>query len=961
MALDKVKQGVIADDAVGSSQIAPDTVVAADIGANAITASELADNAVDTAAIASNAVTTAKITDANITTAKIADTNITSAKLNTDVTDGSAITTEVKPHIIPGMLYPAIGGKGIDGTTTVSSFGTDVTINGDTRQYYYTDIKGSKPIEDPRIGAYFGAQRHMFKSAQLLDDESAAQEKNVWSLDGRKWCRACTSDQISANDTPMIYHDHGLYLWLDDTDDFIEITGYFNNFNTMAFTHTNRADDIEIKINGGTARDNDIVAGKAGVFTPLSSRHVDAHSVINHNDANVTSDLGTTPRINTLKLRLTNISSEYFLTNGIELVAQDTTSTANKSKIQIPVQNVVSHGKKFPISATAHHYNPFAFAENGTTAVAIGNTTSHGKLTGGWASGGTTAQHYDSTLDTTTSLGLSAWHITSGSDAGYYRPVNGGRIVKWVDSSGNIKTSVNVMPPAARHVAGGGNNGLPTGTSWLTAFKPSFMAGAVDQTQAEVAKAFIWREFGNGSANSGPESTRADASMLHGTNDNIAYVMDDGLTSLSGTTVAHNDTESMFTKVTGESKYWVTFIGTGISVRSPRDPNTFTTIGQNLPYGTHILEVFRDSSATPVKLDGVQISANYTNLNSLFEVSFHQPKRPPIPEDAVVLADYMLMADFVKKDSTGTSIEYIAKGARRLSGSRDCFYDGDATPIFRHAQMGWSSHNIDLYQGSSANNLCRIPSFSVNALQLPDNAEVRHQDLKINGSSVAQTNTGTAIGSFVTASSNVDLGMNIFEVAGHTAEGTNNSHYEGWEFATPTHTSSHYQEFENPYLKELIGGDRNMEQTNLVCSPDGKTWDEITRDTSYIGKGLVSAATQTNSSVNDNAHAQFDEVRGGNSTDLGVARYNKDFAIAQDGYICLKAGFYKVTFRGLYYASNHVTIKVNSSVVTGAHHPDAGYTNLTLSDNMFLQRGDNVQIYDKYHGGVWAHFFIERI
>ena len=44
MALDKVKQGVIADDAVGSSQIAPDTVVAADIGANAVGTSELEDN-----------------------------------------------------------------------------------------------------------------------------------------------------------------------------------------------------------------------------------------------------------------------------------------------------------------------------------------------------------------------------------------------------------------------------------------------------------------------------------------------------------------------------------------------------------------------------------------------------------------------------------------------------------------------------------------------------------------------------------------------------------------------------------------------------------------------------------------------------------------------------------------------------------------------------------------------------
>ena len=151
-----------------------DELTASDLAANSVTASELADNAVDSDAIAANAVVTAKITDANIT----------AAKLNTDVTDGSAITTEVKPHIIPGVLYPAIGGKGIDGTTTVSSFGTDVTINGDTRQYYYTDIKGSKPIKDPRIGAHFGSQRHKFKSVQILEQASANHGTNVYSVDG---------------------------------------------------------------------------------------------------------------------------------------------------------------------------------------------------------------------------------------------------------------------------------------------------------------------------------------------------------------------------------------------------------------------------------------------------------------------------------------------------------------------------------------------------------------------------------------------------------------------------------------------------------------------------------------------------------------------------------------------------------------------------------------------------------
>ena len=42
----------------------------------------------------------------------------------------------------------------------------------------------------------------------------------------------------------------------------------------------------------------------------------------------------------------------------------------------------------------------------------------------------------------------------------------------------------------------------------------------------------------------------------------------------------------------------------------------------------------------------------------------------------------------------------------------------------------------------------------------------------------------------------------------------------GFDFATPTHTSSHYKAFETPYLYEILGGDRNMEQTHLVVTPD---------------------------------------------------------------------------------------------------------------------------------------------
>ena len=47
------------------------------------------------------------------------------------------------------------------------------------RKYYYTDILGSKPIKDPRIGAHFGCQRHKTTSLQLLEQETATQGSSV--------------------------------------------------------------------------------------------------------------------------------------------------------------------------------------------------------------------------------------------------------------------------------------------------------------------------------------------------------------------------------------------------------------------------------------------------------------------------------------------------------------------------------------------------------------------------------------------------------------------------------------------------------------------------------------------------------------------------------------------------------------------------------------------------------------
>ena len=114
-------------------------------------------------------------------------------------------------------------------------------------------------------------------------------------------------------------------------------------------------------------------------------------------------------------------------------------------------------------------------------------------------------------------------------------------------------------------------------------------------------------------------------------------------------------------------------------------------------------------------------------------------------------------------------------------------------------------------------------------------------DLFINDTDVAQSGTSSGNhGDISYPDAAVELGMNKFAVHG---SGTQDySPYisgTGWKIASPTHTSSHYQSFETPLLHELVGGDRNMEQTNLIVTPDGKSWDEVTRDTSYLGPSTV--------------------------------------------------------------------------------------------------------------------------
>ena len=955
-----------------------DDITAGDLAANSVGASELADNAVDSDAIAANAVVTAKIADSSSTTtgitpAKIAENAVTSAKIATGavIADGigagavveaglgaGAVTSakmgdviEVNPHIIPGVLYPSYvasgtGNKLLDGTTAHSgAFGT---VQSDGRSYYHTNIAGSKPIKDPRIGTHFGAQRHYWTSGQFLEEESAEHGQNTYSIDGREWMRVTSSSSL-ANLFLNNLQGNGIQIGWVDTE-FIEVTGYFNNINVLGLTWIASSYGVKYSINGAaftTASDDFNVA----INSPIKDRFVRSGSLLN---LPVSATLG----INTVKISMggaaygieliaqdtqdftatnaTNIltSAGHTLSNGdqIRLIGSDlpnglnatttyfvigasgnnfqvaTTSTGSAvtfsddgsgsrtfrslNTIQIPAQNVVSYGKKFSVSAAAHHYNPFAYAADSTTAVAIGNAGAHGKVATGWS--GTTAGHFDSTLDTATSLGLAAWE----NGGNFYRPIHGGRIVKWIDSSGNIKTSVNMMPPAGTGIGNATGTNTPVAENWTTRYQPvEPHSTTIDHSQAEIAKTFDFREWGNGSSNGNSNWTDV-STMTNADNQDIVYVMDDGLTSFYGHGAYYESSNGGgLIPYQNDDNFYMTFIGTGITLKTECLPAAgySATIFQNLPYGTHILKSQRVNGGPALYwIDGIALgSISNATYGGFSEMTFYQPKMPPIPENAVVIADYMLMADFVPQTAVG--LEKISKGVRTCSISRDLLANGPSGHSWNFSKNTGYYDGFVIYGSADANGTnytYRIPSFCTNWV-----VKSRHSAsiTLYNGSSASGTQTaGTnnVAGAYRHLTNDVPLGL---QNSGWNPNASQNPMGHAMEFASPTHTSSHYQKHEGPFTYELVGGDRNMEQTNLVVTADGKSWDEVTRDTSYLGPKYHMHVFGTDN-AGGNLWTNMNFFRGHKhftmqAVEKGIYRAGDKFRVPQDGYYSIQGYF----------------------------------------------------------------------
>ena len=876
--------------------------------AGTINTAGITNDAINADKIVANAVGTSEVADNVLTATDLAANSVGESELSVDYTAQSV------PHIIPGVLYPAYNDKKLDGTalaaSTTGPAGSTVTsskygtVQSDGKMYYYTSIRGSKPIKDPRIGAHFGSQRHTFRSLQILEEETAAHGEDIFTIDGREWIRAVGGTNASV----VPYDDSGHRIRVYG---FVEIVGYFIDVNLSIGCHTNDREFNTTVDDGSASSANTLFQTTQG--TPLAqSRYVSSGSLGNLG-------LGLSLGIHTLKVtpQAQSENIEFF---GVELIAQDTSSTANKSKIQIPAQNVVSAGKKFAISATAEHYDPFSAKTDGSAWTSPTSGTNNANSAASWPTN----------IDTANSLGLDKW--VDGSN--YYRPYNGGRVVKYVDSTGTIKTAVTVMPPNAKSIKDVDIN-KKAKNAGNTSVQPTFelhAASANEDELHEVAKTFHFAEIGNGGANH--TTSWRDVSTISTSNQG-GFCMDDGTTALCGDNLIVNTSHGVYSNDDSSSNYriWITFIGTGITIDS--SANGRNTWAQNLHYGTHTMEWSPGNnhhSSAFVKLDGVTLKDNFTNSGNNYiynwgiggatgDLTFHQPKMPPIPDDAVVLADYMLMADFVPVSSQTVGI--ISKGVREQNLARDVFYEignstwagnglGRTSDTTNHNGFYCAGHSGT--PSSGTNTFLRIPSFGTNIVHR-GHASPSKTQLYIGSTSQTTTDdsTNNGYGSYQYIATDKELGVHNFQANGNAVQYALNT--TGFEIVTPIHTSYHYQPFETPFLHELVGGDRNMEQTNLVCSPDGKTWDEVTRDTSYIGKSNTSIS-RTNDTVSaSSAIWIFDECRGQFE---GKYFHNKDWAISYDKMWCLVDGDYQINWHH-HMSSAHCDLIIRNDAGTHQH------------------------------------------
>jgi len=158
MAIQKISNAVIADNAIDSDNLASGAVTAADITDGTITTSKIADDSITSAKLAANSVTSAEIADSAVTNAKI-DT-IASTKIT-----GRAQDNEDLPTIKPSLLLDFANQKTLD---------PRITFTRDSTATYYDGKTTVKAEENLLTNSQNFNSGWSISNAAILDNNAAA-------------------------------------------------------------------------------------------------------------------------------------------------------------------------------------------------------------------------------------------------------------------------------------------------------------------------------------------------------------------------------------------------------------------------------------------------------------------------------------------------------------------------------------------------------------------------------------------------------------------------------------------------------------------------------------------------------------------------------------------------------------------------------------------------------------------
>jgi hypothetical protein len=217
---------------------------------------------------------------------------------------------------------------------------------------------------------------------------------------------------------------------------------------------------------------------------------------------------------------------------------------------------------------------------------------------------------------------------------------------------------------------------------------------SADHTNEEVQRVYNWREFGAGRSD--------DFSYFIGSNINLNFTLDDGTTTLNAINAVYVPSASAISvlSVSG-NRLVLTFIGTGLDlVRKDSGSGTsdihnvivdgisigntsgtaitndrILKIVSGLPYGTHTVSFNYVSSGT-----------YYPGYKSFI---VYQPKKPSIPQGAVELAEYNIMATYVANTLVASGA--VSSGVIKKYGNRELSYVGAGWNALGSLGSGYST------------------------------------------------------------------------------------------------------------------------------------------------------------------------------------------------------------------------------------------------------------------------------